>query len=68
MFIISLAFDFIYHQPATVTIFRWLLAANTLLLMITFEQLFKKKKTSLKIVSHSVWQTANSSACLALTF
>lgn len=49
---------------ATVTIFRWLLAANTLLLMITFEQLFKKK-TSLKIVSHSVWQTANSSVCLA---
>lgn len=44
MFIISLAFDFIYHQPATVTIFRWLLAANTLLLIITFEQLFKKKK------------------------
>lgn len=53
---------------ATVTIFRWLLAANTLLLIITFEQLLKKKKTSLIIVSHSVWQTANSSACLALTF
>lgn len=68
MFIISLAFDFIYHQPGHSYDFQVAARCKHAAINNYIWTAVKKKKISLKIVSHSVWQTANSSACLALTF